>query len=115
MLYCVEVPISDYEQKQVFFKCLYFEGDRCPTYSEVLCQLNKTNQEERELQKTNPEYGPFCFEAAECISTLQKISPSNFPYLVGGQIMGNTFVEHPKFGKQSISVSKLSPYTNYRI
>lgn len=106
MIVKYEIPINNYYGDDVFFKCVYFECDRVSlTLEKVKEVIQKEADEENEMEKNNPELGPYCHEYDQCIESLNAITRnSDFPILSKHNLIeASCSAIHPKFGKQIIS------------
>ena len=113
MIFRFSIPIDDYCGQEVFYKQVYFEGERCPSLKEVMDRLLVEKTKEDELCVEHPEYGPFCDEYGQCIETLALTNDSDFPFLCGNLLQTNCFVTHPKWGRVSITGSVIRPFQTY--
>jgi hypothetical protein len=106
MIVKYEIPIDDYyDDEDVFFKCVYFECDKVSlTLEKVKEAIQKEADIENEMEKTNPELGPYCHEYDKCIESLNAITRnSDFPILSEHNlIQASCYTIHPKHGKQVI-------------
>ena len=101
MIYRFDIPISNYEGDAVFFKHIYIESNHSPDKDDLVKLLTKLNDNYLQF----PEY---LGEEKEALDIVQ--SCKDIPYL-GGRLIGtNTFVDHPKFGRQPLSVQIIKPY-----
>lgn len=108
MLYRYTFPIENYYCDGVFEMKVYFEGDHCPTYQEVISHLRKAAKEEEKLAE-DPYNGPALFEIKQCLD-IAKACRKDFPR-VGGNLVGkNTFYDHPKYGKRSVNCDRIDPF-----
>jgi hypothetical protein len=93
----LEVPITNYYCDGVFWKKFYFECEKhSPSKEEVINVITKIHEE-------NLQYPEYCGDEKEVIDILSMIPEDEWMY-VGNRYVGrNTFVEHPKFGKQTVN------------
>ena len=106
MIVKYEIPIDNYYGDNVFYKSIYFECDRVsPTLEKVKEAIQKEADIENEMEKTDPELGPYCHEYEQCIESLNAITEnSDFPILSKGNLIrAGCFTVHPKYGRQMIS------------
>ena len=98
----ITVPISDYYGDEVFMKQLYFECKKnSPTKEQVVKALENIIEQYRQL----PDYYGEEDEVLEIIKSVEEWEYVRPHGLVGT----NTFVEHPKFGRQSLSWDIIYP------
>ena len=94
----ITVPIGDYYGDNVFFKQYYFQcKNNSPTKEQVINAIEELHNEYEQY----PEYYGEEYEALEIIKLVpdedwQFVSPDSLVSI-------NTFIEHPKFSKQSFS------------
>lgn len=105
-IYKISIPVSDYYGEKVFFQEVYFEGNNCPTYQRLVDFLTNRNNWEHEQAEFNPENVPYCFAYEDCLNSL-KYMEGEFPYITKHLYSSNTFVNHPKYGRQPLTVSRI--------
>jgi len=111
-IYQFEIPISDYYGKEVFFKCLYFVRESCPTRNEVMEALKKAAEVDRKM--TQGEESPGGVDDGEFAEALRVLeSTKEFPQCYGDLIRTNIRVKHPKFGDQPLSCQVIVPLDTY--
>jgi len=100
----ITIPISDYLGEEEFMKQMYFECEKySPTKEEVIKAIEHNIQENKQyLEYTNEE-----FETLEIVKLVKEndwrhVSPM-------GLVATNTFISHPKFGRQPFSWNIIKP------
>lgn len=113
MLVRFTFPIDSYYGDSVFEKHVYFECVSCPDLKEVRSALAAEDEKEQKLSKDNQECGPFCFEYKQCLDVLDNLEkPNDFPSVVKDcLVQANCFVNHPKWGRQPLTVTLIQPLT----
>lgn len=100
------IPIKDYYGTEVFFKHIYLQCLELSPDLETLKQVvsKKANELDKFIEEF-PESQISSNEWKECLETLDLVKENRIPRVYPtGQVGGNIFVDHPKFGKQSINV-----------
>lgn len=123
MLVRYTIPIDSYCGDEVFEKHVYVECDTTSlTLQKLVHLLKKANLVEEELSKEHPECGPFTFEYAQCLQSLALLDHLHtLPIVTENELIQSTvFIQHPRWGRQHISVSiivplKLGLFDNYRL
>ena len=107
MLVRYGIPIPNYYGDEVFFRNVYFECERCPTFQEFKDAI-KAN-----LEKDDALIG----KEENAMSDLHKILETlecpieEWPTVNDGWLVHtNTFVMTPEFGRQPLSVTRIQPY-----
>lgn len=103
-------PINDYYDGNVFHERVFFESESCPTHEQVVQVLIELDNEDRKLAESKEPIGvPILFEARQCLETIDMIEgEKKLPFLYTNMILTNVFYIHPKYGRQSISVQRLT-------
>lgn len=107
-LYRYTIPITDYYGEEVFFQNLYFEKNSCPTFTEVEKYLELRVDRLQAKQNTEWYDGVSLGAHKELLDIVRK-AQNDWPSLHDNLIMTNTHVQHPKFGKQPLSVKLIQP------
>lgn len=95
----ITIPISDYYGENVFEKQLYFECERrSPTKQCVVDYIKDMIEEEKEFI----EESGFQSDMPETLQIVELIPDGEWQQ-VGYLARTNTFVNHPKFGRQPFS------------
>lgn len=97
----LEVPITNYYRDGIFFKQFYFEcEEQSPSKQVVIDLITKIHEENLQYLEYNCEES----EEKEAIDIINLIPDEKWIY-VGrdGVVYHNTFVEHPKFGTQTVN------------
>lgn len=105
-IYKVSIPIANYFNDEIFFKEIYFQGTNCPTYEKLLDFLTRMNHWQHEQAEFNRDSQCNRFEYEDCLNSL-KTMKDEFPYLTKNMFSSNTFVTHPKYGLQPLTVSRI--------
>lgn len=107
MLVRFSIPISDYYGKNVFFLQRYFEGDKEPSHEQVIKVLEVEHKQDMIYSE---EYGIHrSFEAGQALESIKLIeNGKKLPSLLGFS-QKSTFVNHPKFGRQPLTVTHIEP------
>ena len=103
-IYQLTVPVTNYYGDDIFEQSFYFEG-ACPTKAQVMQVL----QEKIAWNEYHLEEIPECAVELDTLYEVYSLVTNcqDFPYLVSKQVLVSNPVEHPKFGKQSISMHRL--------
>lgn len=108
MLVRFTFPIDDFYGDGVFEKHVYFECTTCPSLEEVKAALGVEHKKEQLMSIQHPEWGPYCFEYKQCLDALENLErPMDFPCVGGSLIQSNVCVNHPRWGKQSLTVTAI--------
>lgn len=110
MIVCYQMPISNYEGTDVFEKHLYVKCENIsPSHNELLNILQKLADEEESYLIKHPEHGPSMNEWLQCLETINLLKqPVDVLSETGGLIGTSVTIIHPKFGKQSFSISRIN-------
>lgn len=106
-IYKVEIPISDYDGEAVFFQALYFDAPSQPTKDEVVQHL--------QAQLADPEVHQFGAAGwlKECLESIANINTTlpftSWPSIGGSCVQSNVHVQHPRWGQQSLTITRLCP------
>jgi 3-polyprenyl-4-hydroxybenzoate decarboxylase len=106
-IYKVEIPISDYYGEAVFFQELYFDAPSQPTRDEVVQHLRGLLDD-----PAVHSFGafPWLKECLESIANINTLPPfTSWPSTVGDCIQSNVHVQHPRWGQQALTISRLRP------
>jgi len=110
-LYKFEIPIPDYEGKDVFYQCVYFQSQRCPTQEQVIEYAKKQHEIEMELY---PEEYDYSWDHVR--KSVEKCK--DFPILSGNCVQRNGYTPTPwatSSEPQRILHKGESPLTLYRV
>lgn len=100
----ITIPISDYYGQEVFMNQMYFECEQfSPTKEQVIKALEYIRQE-------NEEYTEYLEEHSEVLEIVKLIKDNEWRFVSPHGVVGtNTFVNHPKFGRQPFSWEIIKP------
>lgn len=101
----ITIPISDYYGEEVFMKQIYFECEYpSPTKEQVLKSLEYNKQENGKYPEQNTE------EESESLEIVKLVEDKDWRFVNPSGVVGtNTFINHPKFGKQPFSWEVIKP------
>ena len=102
----ITVPITDYYPDQIFKQDLFF--DHSPTKEEVIQHLKGISNRDSQF----PSYYECLADILESINLIQfgDWKTVSCPSFDGAIIGTNCFIDHPKFGRQSISWDVINVY-----
>ena len=99
--YKIDIPLSNYEGNGIFNQSIYIKSKQSPSKEQVLMTLKKLHDRDGQYQ----EYTGTWKEAIEVTDSILSI---DFPRLNHNLIQTSEYVIHPKFGKQSLTIRKLT-------
>lgn len=104
-IYKLDIPITDYYGGSISMYSHYFESGNSPTKEQIALYL------QIQLSLVNEDTNPMARIDFDALSEALEIIKSceEFPILTGGLFMKNTFVNHPKHGRQPLSITKIRP------
>lgn len=97
MLVKIEIPISNYEGDDVFYKTLYISCDYSPSFEDVVKRIEKLKTEDDNLCSNIGAFS--CHEWSECLLSLSKAEKKQLPIVsYDGLQQSNIFTKYPQFG-----------------
>jgi hypothetical protein len=108
-IYRFTFPIDDYYGEEVFEKHVYFVDDGCPTNGQVHSRLRELEKDEARMAESPGMGGPICFEWRQCLEAAS-LAEEGLPYLPSltpNLVHASVYINHPRWGRQSISVQKI--------
>lgn len=102
----IKIPIDNYERTGVFDQELYCAGACSYSRQEWIDYAQKLHDEYTEMME---QEGNICYtgDMGQVVDVLKLTKPEDFPVCFGRLVGTNCFVEHPRWGRQSISVKRL--------
>lgn len=100
----IEIPTTNYYGDDVFMYEMYFECEKSsPTKEQVIKALE-------DIDRENKQYPEYLGEENEALDIVKLVEDDDWRFVRPLGIVGeNTFVNHPKFGKQPFSWSVIKP------
>ena len=94
----ITIPIGDYYGENVFYKQYYFQcKNNSPTKKQVINVIEKLDNEYK-------QYLDYIGEDYEALGIIKLIPDEDWQFVSPYNLVcTNTFVEHPKFGRQPLN------------